>query len=198
MDGAGNVYIADRSNSRIRRIDTDGMITTIAGTGARGYGGDGGPAVGADLNWPFGVALDRTGNLYIADSNNHRIRRVDTAGVINTIAGNGELGYSGDGALAVHARLFQPSGLAVDDAGNLYFADAPNQSVRRVDANGTITTIAGGGYDGDGGPATLARLRQPSGVAVDPRRQPLHSRFSKPPHPPRGHQGDHQHYRRNR
>ena len=168
VDGAGNVYIADRSNSRIRRIDTEGMITTIAGTGAKGYSGDGGPAVGAELNWPFGVALDRTGNLYIADSNNHRIRRVDTTGVINTIAGNGELGYSGDGALAVHARLFQPSGLAVDDAGNLYFADAPNQSVRRVDANGTITTVAGGGYDGDGGPATLARLRQPSGVAVDP------------------------------
>ncbi len=168
VDGAGNVYIADRSNSRIRRIDTGGMITTVAGTGARGYGGDGGPAVGADLNWPFGIVLDRSGNLYIADSNNHRIRRVDTTGVINTIAGNGELGYSGDGALAVHARLFQPSGLAVDDAGNLYFADAPNQSVRRVDANGTITTVAGGGYDGDGGPATLARLRQPSGVAVDP------------------------------
>ncbi len=170
VDAAGNLYVADTFNNRVRRIDPAGVISTIAGTGEAGYSGDGGPAKAARLNVPRAVAVDAAGNLYVADTFNDRVRRIDPAGVISTIAGTGEAGYSGDGGPAKAARLNSPRGIAVDAAGNLYVADTFNNRVRRIDPAGVISTIAGTGewsYSGDGGPATAARLRSPQGVAVD-------------------------------
>ena len=170
VDGAGNLYIADTGNHRIRKVDATGTITTIAGTGERDFGGDGGPAVRAALYFPSGVAVDGAGNLYIADTYNHRIRKVDATGTITTIAGTGERDFSGDEGPAVEAELYDPYGVAVDSAGNLYIADTGNHRIRKVDATGTITTIAGTGergFSGDGGPATAAQLAPPLGVAVD-------------------------------
>ena len=170
-DKFGNLYIADYSNNRIRRVDASGTITTVAGTGKRGYGGDGGPAVAAQLDGPVGVLVDESGNLYVGDSGNHRIRRVDASGTITTVAGNGERGYSGDGGPAVAAQLHWPEDLAMDKSGNLYIADTSNQRIRRVDASGTITTIAGNGgrgYGGnDGRPAVQVSVTWPSALAVD-------------------------------
>ena len=170
VDGLGNLYIADRNNQRIRKVDFAGTITTIAGTGERGFGGDGGPASQAQLSEPEGVAVDEAGNLYIADSFNHRIRKVDFAGTITTIAGTGERGFSGDGGPASQAQLSSPEGVAADGAGNLYIVDQYNNRVRKVDATGTITTIAGSGergFAGDSGPAVEAELDLPADVAVD-------------------------------
>ncbi len=170
LDGAGNLYIADSYNHRIRKVDAAGVITTVAGDGTRGYGGDGGPAVAAQLYFPYGVAPDGMGNLYIADRDNNRIRKVDAAGVISTVAGNGTRGYSGDGGPAVGAQLNNPYGVALDGAGNLYIADLFNNRIRKVDAAGVISTVAGDGtqgYGGDGGPAVAAQLRSPRGVALD-------------------------------
>ena len=170
VDGNGNLYVTDRKNHRIRRIDDTGVITTIAGNGEESYGGDNGPAVAARLNFPAAVVVDVAGNLYIVDSGNHRIRRVDSTGMITTIAGNGELGFSGDGGPAVAAHLLYPTGIAVDGAGNLYIADTDNHRIRRVDRSGTITTIAGTGeqgYSGDNGPAVEAQLAYPHGMTVD-------------------------------
>ena len=170
VDSSGNLYIADSGNGRVRRVDTSGIITSFAGTGEWGHGGDGGPAVEAQLARPTGVAVDNTGNLYIADRGNDRVRRVNASGTITTIAGTGEPAYGGDGGPAVAAQLDRPTGVAVDGSSNLYIADTENHRVRRVDASGTITTIAGTGErgdGGDGGPAVGARLNWPSGVAVD-------------------------------
>ena len=181
LDGAGNLYFADTRNHRIRKVDAAGVISTVAGDGTYGdsgrgvYGGDGGPATAAQLNFPTGVALDGAGNLYIADRDNLRIRKVDAAGVISTVAGDGTGGYGGDGGPAVAAQLSSPRGVALDGAGNLYIADYFNQRIRKVDAAGTITTVAGsgevgfdeGGYGGDGGPAMAAQLNLPAGVALD-------------------------------
>ncbi|MCY4595485.1 MAG: NHL repeat-containing protein, partial [Bryobacterales bacterium] len=170
VDGSGNLYIADESNHRVRRVDPAGVITTVAGTAALGYGGDGGPAASAELAFPLGVAVDGSGNLYIADSWNDRVRKVDRAGVITTVAGTGERGYGGDGGPAASAQLYSPRGVAVDGSGNLYIADSSNDRVRRVDLAGVITTVAGTGalgYGGDSGPAVNARLGDPSAVAVD-------------------------------
>ena len=171
LDGAGNLYIADRGNHRIRKVDAAGVITTVAGTGTVGYSGDGGAATAARLNGPEGVAPDGAGNLYIADTGNHRIRKVDSAGVIATVAGTGTVGYSGDGGAATAARLNGPAGVAPDGAGNLYIADTSNQRIRKVDSAGVITTVAGssttGAFGGDGGAATAARLNTPAGVALD-------------------------------
>ena len=169
LDGAGNLYIADTWNHRIRKVDADtGVITTVAGDGTFGFGGDGGPATAAQLDRPRGVALDGAGNLYIADSANHRIRKVDSAGVITPVAGDG--GYGGDGGAAVAARLWSPSGVALDGAGNLYIADRFNHRIRKVDSAGVISTVAGNGregYSGDGGPATAAQLNTPYSVVLD-------------------------------
>ena len=170
VDSAGNLFIADTGNYRIRRVDPSGTITTIAGTGESGYSGDGGPAARAQLALAYGVAVDSAGNLYITDTGNYRIRRVDPSGIITTIAGTGEYGYSGDNHQAIRARLRWPTGVAVDSTGNLYIADFSDARIRRVDASGTITTIAGTGvrgYSGDGGSAARAQLNSPSGVAVD-------------------------------
>ena len=172
VDGAGNLYIADRGNHRVRRVDAAGIITTFAGTGEEGFSGDGGPAVGALLKRPSGVAVDGVGNLYIADSGNHRIRRVDAAGIITTIAGSEGYGSIGDNGPAVEASLYYPYRVAVDGSGSVYIADSANHRIRRVDTTGTITTIAGTGefgLGGDGGPAVAAQFRMspPSGLAVD-------------------------------
>ena len=167
VDGAGNLFIADRGNYRIRKVDTAGVITTVAGTGRSGFSGDGGPAPAARLFFPAGVAVDGAGNLFIADQGNYRIRKVDTAGVITTVAGTGTRGFSGDGGPAADATLTQPFGVAVDGAGNLFFADEGNHRIRKVDAAGVITTVAGTGERGDGGPAVNAPLDRPSDVAAD-------------------------------
>jgi len=171
VDTVGNLYIADSRNRRIRKVTPTGTITTVAGNGQASYSGDGGPATAASLNDPTGVAVDAAGNLYIADHLNNRVRRVAPGGIVTTVAGNGDSGYSGDGGPATAASLYQPWGVAVDAAGNLYIADTRHNRVRKVTPGGTITTVAGGGAWssslGDGGPATAAWLRSPSGVAVD-------------------------------
>ena len=167
LDAAGNLYIADRGNHSIRKVDPAGGISTVAGDGTRGFGGDGGPATAAQLYVPSGVAVDGAGNLYIADRGNRRIRKVDPAGVISTVAGDGTLGFGGDGGPATAAQLNYPSGVAPDGAGNLYIADRDNHRIRKVDAAGAITTVAGGGPVGDGGAATAAQLWSPNSVAPD-------------------------------
>ena len=145
VDEGGNLYIAVLSNSTLRRVDPSGNIATIAGAGRWGFSGDGGPAAQAHLNAPSDVAVDAGGNLFIADEGNHRIRRVDSSGIITTIAGNGERGFAGDGGPAVAAQLDHPRGVAVDATGNLYIADHDNHRIRKVDPSGTITTVAGTG-----------------------------------------------------
>jgi hypothetical protein len=146
---------------------TTGVITTVAGTGAAGSGGDGGPATSAQLNGPYGVAVDVAGDLFIADTNNNRIREVNTAGTISTVAGNGTVGNGGDGGAATSAQLYHPFGVAVDSSGNIYIADTDNQRIRKV-IGGTISTIAGAGrvgYSCADGTATSVGLHSPSGVA---------------------------------
>jgi len=172
VDGSGNLYIADYDNNAVRKVAAaTGVITTVAGNGAAGYSGDGGPATSAKLYGPAGVAADGSGNFYIADAGNNVIRRVAVTGIISTVAGNGTLGYSSDGGPATSAAMIGPTGVAVDGSGNLYIADDGNNVIRRVvTATGIITTVAGNGipgYAGDGGPATSAYLQGPIGVAVD-------------------------------
>lgn len=212
VDAVGIVYIADNLNNRIRRVTKDGLITTVAGSGLAGFTGDGGQATQAQISHPQGVAVDSLGAVYIADTGNNRIRKVDSAGVISTIAGpdgldhpeglaldptgnlyvadtehhrvveiirgglrviagTGKPGYSGDGAEAASAQLNLPVAVAVSPAGLLYIADSGNNRIRRVDAEGRIDSVAGTGqpgYSGDGGPARKARLDLPIGVAVGP------------------------------
>ena len=166
MDAAGNIYIADANNARIRMV-SNGVITTVAGNGRQGYSGDNGAATSAQLNGPNDVALDKAGNLYIADFYNQAIRMV-SGGVITTAAGNGSYGYTGDNGPAVQAQLGGPLAVAVDATGNLYIAEGYNNTVRRV-TNGVISTIAGrgvAGYTGDGGPAARAALHLPTGLSV--------------------------------
>ena len=179
-DNLGNVYVADNGNYRVRRISSDGIVTTVAGNGTAGFSGDGGPATDAQLSAVFGVALDVAGNLLIADSNANRIRRVTPDGTITTIAGTGDRGLEGDGGPAVAAQLRNPAGIAIDTAGNLFIADLGNARIRRVTPDGNITTVAGAGPipavkpgdnecqpSGDGGPAASAVLCLPINVAVD-------------------------------
>jgi sugar lactone lactonase YvrE len=170
VDSADNLYIADTGNHRIRKITADGKISTVAGTGTADFGGDGGPATAAQLNSPYGVAVDSTGVLYVADYDNHRVRKVTADGKISTVAGTGAATFGGDGSQAVSAQLSCPHGVAVDGAGNLYVADYKNHRVRKVTADGKISTVAGTGaadFGGDSGPATAARLNMPLGVVVD-------------------------------
>ena len=170
LDSAGNLYIADTGNNRIRKISASGTLTSVAGNNFPAYAGDGGPAVVAELNHPEGVAVDTAGNVYIADTFNNVIRKV-SGGIITTFAGTAVAGFSGDGAAAKLAKLNHPEGVAVDASGNVYIADSFNNRIRRVGTNGVITTIAGtgvAGFGGDGLLATDALMRFPSGVAVDP------------------------------
>jgi sugar lactone lactonase YvrE len=168
VDALGNAYIADTHNNCIRNV-ASGIITTIAGTGMAGFSGDSGAAASATLNLPTAVAVDTEGNLYIADTNNHRIRKVSGT-TITTVAGDGEQLYPNDGVPATQTGLDSPSGIAVDAAGNLYIGDTHNQRVRKVtQSSGLIYTIAGNGtksFAGDGGMVVSAELATPRGVAV--------------------------------
>ena len=171
FDAAGNLYIVDTFNSLILKINASGIITTIAGNGTNGYSGDGGQATDAVLNHPDGVAVDMTGNLYVADENNDCIRKINTLGIITTIAGDGTYGYSGDGGQATLAKLYAPSAVVLDGSKNIYIVDKNNNRVRKINTSGIISTVAGNGsccgFSGDGGQATSAQLYYPSSMAFD-------------------------------
>ena len=169
LDSTGRLYIADTNNSKIRMVAADGTISTVAGTGVAGTVGDGGPAINALLNRPQGIAFDAAGNLYIADTANHLIRKVTTDGTITTVAGNGNPAFSGDGGPATQASLWFPKSVLVDSEQNLLIVDSFNSRIRVVAPNGTITTLAGSGIigdQGDGGDALKAQLRFPSSIAL--------------------------------
>jgi len=170
VDSSGTIYIADTNNYRIRAVEPGGVITTVAGTVTAGYSGDGGAAISAELNAPYGVAVDSSGTIFITDTYNNKIRAVEPGGVITTVAGDGTAGYGGDGGAATAAKLNFPGGVAFDSSGIIYIADAVNNRIRAIAPGGIITTVAGdgtAGYSGDGGAATAARLDTPSSVAVD-------------------------------
>jgi trimeric autotransporter adhesin len=164
VDNSGNVYIADWGNNRVRKIaSATGIISTVIGTGVGGYSGDGGLAINAEINRPVQLRSDTSGNFLLTEQNSHVVRKIDIAtGIINTIAGTGSAGYSGDGGPATNARLNQPAGVFVDRQNNIYVAEYGNGTIRRIDgATGIITTVAGTGttgFSGDGGPATDAKL----------------------------------------
>ena len=169
VDGQGNILLTDDANNRIRRIDRQGIITTVAGNGTAGYSGDGGPALDASFNFPYCVATDRAGNIYIGDQLNNVIRKIDTAGIVSTFAGNGTAGFSGDGGPANQASLNFPYAVLPDNQGNLYIGDFTNNRVRKVDRNHVITTFAGNGSTGcvgDGGPATSASIGGARGMLI--------------------------------
>lgn len=171
-DSTGNLYIADSGNNRIRKVGLNGKISTVVGNGTAGFGGDGGAATSAQLKRPTGVSFDSSGNMYIADTDNQRIRKVTPGGIISTVAGTGTAGALGDGGAATSAQIGYPSGVAVDSKGNIFIADKNNHKVRRVDGNtGVMTTFAGTGaygiFSGEGGPATAAQFFSPSDVEVD-------------------------------
>lgn len=170
LDTSGSLFIADLANNRIRKVSAS-SITTVAGKAAPGFSGDGGPATSANLANPQGVALDAAGNFYIADTFNHRIRKVDTGGTISTVAGNGTTNFMGDGGLATNAALNQPWSICTDNSGNLFIADYYHNRIRKVDSAGNISTVAGksntGAFGGDGGAATKASLNGPACVALD-------------------------------
>ena len=168
VDGVGNLFIADGLH-RVRKVTLSGTIVTVAGYGAPGFNGDGGPAINAQLADLYGVAVDQTGNVVIAGGDG-RLRQVNGSGIINTIAGNGNQGFSGDGGPARAAQLLLPQGVAVDASGNIFIADTNNSRVRKISADGSITTIAGTGtpgFSGDGGPALQAQFSQPAILALD-------------------------------
>lgn len=169
-DAAGNLFIADRSNNRVRRITPSGTISTYMGDGTAASGGDGGPAAAAQVNAPEGLAIDPSGNLYVGEALGHRVRKVTPAGLVSTYVGTGVAGNAGNGGLATAATIDSPSGLAFDPAGNLYVADPGSSVVRRVDAATNVITPTAGtgtsGFSGDGGPAVTAQLNAPRAVAV--------------------------------
>jgi hypothetical protein len=172
VDNTGNVYLTEGfSEYRLRKVNTNGIITTIAGTGTNGFSGDGGPSTNAKVDFVTAVATDNNGNVYISDMGNRVIRKISTNGIITTIAGMpGSYGYSGDGGQALSAQLAGPMGITFDAAGNLYFADAGSNVIRKISTTGIITTVAGtgvSGLSGDGGPAISANLNAPHDVAVD-------------------------------
>ena len=169
VDAAGNIFIADSLHHRIRKVNSSGIISTVAGNGGPGFAGDNGPAINANLNDPSGVFVDATGNIFIADTLNHRVREVNTAGTISTIAGDGVASFSGDNGPATSAGLDEPFGVFVDAANNIFIADTLNHRIRKVNSSGVISTVAGNGtpaFAGDNGPATSASLASPCGVFV--------------------------------
>ncbi len=170
FDSRWNYYFIENSQI-VRKISNLGIISTFVGTGGMGYGGDNGSATLALLNSPEQIACDNNNNLYIADAGNNRVRRVDAlTGIITTIAGNGSAGYSGDGGDATNASISQPLGVCTDHFGNIYFSDAGNSVIRKINSTGIISTVGGvplnGGYSGDGGPATAAKM-SPSYLVCD-------------------------------
>jgi sugar lactone lactonase YvrE len=170
VDRWGNRFIADSGNHRILRADDSRYAFHIAGTGHAGDSGDGGPAREAQLNSPRGLAEDPMGNLFVADTENHRIRRISRDGIISTVAGTGKPGYFGDGGPAARSRLRYPEAVATDGRGSLFIADRGNNRIRKVTPDGLIRTVAGtgkAGKSGDGGPALQARLNSPRGIATD-------------------------------
>lgn len=170
-DTQGNIYFIDQ-DTLVMKISAQGNISRFAGNGIRGYSGDGGPAVNASVNGPSGIFADAAGNVFLADTANFRIRKIDGNGQITTIAGNGQSGYTPNGAVAVNASIGSSYSVAEDSAGNIYFADAQNNVIGKVDTHGILTTAAGtpgkSGYTGDNGPATSATLNSPLSVTVDP------------------------------
>jgi uncharacterized protein (TIGR03437 family) len=169
IDVYGNMFIADSGNNIIRKVDLNGVITTVAGTGRAAYSGDGGPATQATLNLPVSIAVDPAGDIYISDQGNNVVRKVDTNGMMSTVAGNGNVGFAGDGGSAKNAEFYNPAGLALDAADNLYITDVGNNRIRLMLTSGNITTIAGdgaAGSAGDGGPALSAQLNAPRSVGV--------------------------------
>ena len=170
MDNKGNLYIADRGNRRIRKVNTAGIISTIAGTGNSGYGGNGGPATAASFDVIFDIVIDKKGNIFVLDNYNNQVRKINTNGIISNYAGSINSGYGGDGGYATAATLNNPFTIATDSIGNLYIGDRNNYCIRKVDTTGIITTFAGTGtfgYSGDGGPATAAQLGLVNAVKID-------------------------------
>src|SRR5581483_1428208 len=177
FDANNNMYISDNGNMVIRKVNSSGIISTIAGQADNpGYTGNGGLATAAELNAPWGITCDASGNIYFADNFNNVVRKIDATGKIKNFAGNGYQagtvngGYSGDGGVATSAELWQPVGVAFDNSGNLLISDAHNNVIRKVNTSGIITTVMGNhiaGYSGDGGQATAAELNYPSGIAFD-------------------------------
>lgn len=170
FDDDGSIYISCEDWSAVIKIDSKGIISTVAGTGEPGFAGDGGPAIEAQLGAPTGISIDPEGNLFIADVSDHRIRKVDRNGIITTVAGTGTRGYSGDGGPATVAELSEPIAVAVGAGGEIYFSSFGNDVVRKVDTEGIISTVAGTGeqgFSGDGGPAVEAKLNGPSDVILD-------------------------------
>ncbi len=170
VDSKGNIFIADTGNNRIRKVSPDGIITTIAGTGEMGFSGDGGPAVEARFAYPVAIAIDDQGNVYVADFNNHRIRKISTDGIISTMGGTGESTYNGDGIPALESNIGEPCGVVVDSNGYIYIGDQLNNRVRVITPLGMMYTVAGTGvrgYSGDGGAAEKAQTSNPDIIAID-------------------------------
>ncbi len=171
-DSEDHMYLPHFRETRVFKVSSTGSVSVVAGTGEKGFSGDGGPAIEASFSGVRAVALDAEGNLFVVDMNNHRVRRVDAkSGMVTTVAGTGEPGFSGDGGPAVKASLNRPSSMAVDSRGNIFVADGRNSRIRRIDIEtGIITTFAGNGekgFSGDGGPATEARIGNANGLAFD-------------------------------
>jgi trimeric autotransporter adhesin len=170
LDVSGNIYFSDYLNNRIRMVTTGGIISTFVGNGIGGFSGDGGLATAAEIHYPWGMIFDASGNFYVVEEGSNRVRIVNTGGIINTFAGSGILGFSGDGGQATAAEFYEPTGITLDASGNVYIADQYNNRIRMVNASGIISTFTGNGaygFSGDGGQATAAEINVPQALAMD-------------------------------